>query len=204
MKLGIRIALWVLVAVLAYLVYNSIASKIAFEDETSRRRQIVIQSLKDVRIAQLAHKSVNGAYASTFRELMKFVKLDSFPLIKAIGTVPDTLSEDEAVKLGLVSRDTSYLSVKDSIFSSRYLKDRNRPFYVDSLPYVPFGGNGEVFSFEAGEIEKGKVKVKVFHVFATFAIIYFGLNTDNEAIDLENGLGVGSMSEPSTSGNWGE
>jgi len=204
MKLGIRIGLWVVVVGMAFLVYNSIASKIEFEDETSRRRQLVIERLIDVRTAQLAHKSVNSAYANSFRELLKFVKQDSFPLVKAIGTVPDTLSEEEAVQMGLVSRDTTYMSVQDSIFSTSYLKEHSLPFYVDSLPYVPFGGNGEVFEFKAGEIEKGKVKVKVFWVFAKFAIIYFGLDTDNEAIDLEDGLGVGSMDEPSTSGNWGE
>jgi len=203
-KIGIRIGLWAIVAGMAFLVYDSIASKIDFEDETFHRRKMVIERLIDIRTAQLAHKSVNSTYASSFRELLQFVKQDSFPLIKAIGTVPDTLSEEEAVQMGLVSRDTSYMSVKDSIFSSTYLKEHSLPFYVDSLPYVPFGGSGEVFEFKSGEIEKGKVKVKVFWVFAKFAIIYFGLNTNNEAIDLEDGLGVGSMDEPSTSGNWGE
>lgn len=204
MKLGIRIVLWVVVLGLAYLVYNSIASKIEFEEETKHRRTVTIQKLKDIRIAQLAHKSVKNKYANSFGELLKFVKLDSFPVIKAIGAVPDTLSEEEAVQLGLVSRDTSYISVQDSIYSIRYLADRFGTFSVDSLPYIPFAQNGELFEFKAGEIEKGKMKVKVFWVNAKFGIIYTGLDTDNEAIDLEEGLAVGSMDEPSTSGNWGE
>ena len=204
MKLGIRIGLWLMVGVLAYFVYDSIASKIDFEAETKYRRDVVIERLKDLRIAQLAHKSVKNRYARSVKDLLKFVKLDSFPVIKAIGTVPDTLSEEEAVQMGLVSRDTSYINVADSIFSHTYLKGHLTAFYIDSLPYVPFGSNGEQFEFEAGVIEKGKVKVKVFLIFAKFAIIYSRLNTENEAIDLEEGLGVGSMSEPSTSGNWGE
>ena len=203
MKLGIRIGLWLVVCLLAFLVYNSIASKISFEEETKERRAQVIQRLKDLRVAQLAHKSVNNSYAKTFEDLLNFVKLDSFPVIKAIGTVPDTLSEEEAVQRGIVSRDTSYISVQDSIFSPRYLEGRSG-FSVDDLPKIPFGTNGEVFELEAGEIEKGKVNVKVFRIFAKFVIIYAGLDTENEAIDLEDGLGIGSMSEPSTSGNWGE
>lgn len=204
MKLGIKIVLWLVVIGLAYLVYNSIAGKIEFEAETKNRRQQTIQRLKDIRVAQLAHKSVKNSYARSFKELLSFVKLDSFPVIKAVGTVPDTLSEEEAVQLGLVSRDTSYISVEDSIFSIRYLEGRFGSFSVDSLPYIPFGANSETFEFKSGEIEKGKVKVKVFWVNAKFEIIYTGLNTMNEAIDLEEGLAVGSMEEPSTSGNWGE
>ncbi|MBL4656652.1 MAG: hypothetical protein JKX73_01535 [Flavobacteriales bacterium] len=204
MKLGIKIGLWLVVLGLSYLVYNSIASKIEFEEETKMRRLVTIQKLKDIRVAQLAHKSVKDSYAKTFGELLKFVKLDSFPVIKAIGTVPDTLSEEEAVQLGLVQRDTSYISVEDSIYSVRYLLNRFANFSVDSLLYIPFGSNGEIFELQAGEIEKGKVKVKVFWVNAKFGIIYSGLDTDNEAIDLEQGLAVGSMDEPSTSGNWGE
>jgi hypothetical protein len=121
----------------------------------------------------------------------------------AMGSVPDTLSEEEAVKMGLVTRDTIYLNVKDSIYSPNYLKGRKSAFYIDSLPYIPFG-QGVIFDFDAGEVEKGKVKVKVFEVFASFELIYLGLNTENESIDLGDGLRVGSMFEPSTSGNWGE
>ena len=203
MKLGIKIGLWLLVCVLVYLVYNSIASKINFEKETADRRAQVIQRLKDLRVAQLAHKSVHNSYAKTLNDLLDFVKNESFTVIKAIGMVPDTLSEAEAVKLRIVSREVSYVSVMDSIFSPRYLKGR-LGFSVDDLPLIPFGQEGERFEFDSGEIEKGNVIVKVFHIFAKFSIIYTGMNTANEAIDLEDGLGVGSMFEPSTSGNWGE
>ena len=203
MKVAVNIGLWLLVIILSYMVYDSIASKIDFEDETKRRREIVIEKLKDIRTAQLAFKSVNDRYAKTFKDLLSFVKRDSFPVIMAMGSVPDTLSEEEAVKMGLVTRDTMYLNVKDSIYSPSYLKGRKSVFYIDSLPYIPFG-QGSVFDFDAGEVEKSKVKVKVFEVFASFEKIYLGLNTENESVDLGDGLRVGSMSEPSTSGNWGE
>jgi len=203
MKIAIKIGLWVVVVVLAYLVYNSIAGKIDFENETKNRRDMVIERLKDIRIAQLAYKTVNDRYDNNFKELLHFVKNDSFPLIMAIGMVPDTLSEDEAVQMGIVTRDTSYQSIKDSIFSPRYLKEHLGTFYIDSLPYIPFS-KGEVFEFEAGKISKGMQKINVFRIFAAFGKIYIGMNTTNEAIDLEEGLSVGSMTESSTSGNWGE
>lgn len=203
MKLGIKIGLWLAIFVLSYLVYHSIAGKIQFEKETKHRRDLVIERLKDIRIAQLAYKSVKREYANDFHSLLDFVKHGSFPVVKALGTVPDTLTEDEAVHLGLVTRDTSYVNVKDSLFSSNYLKAHLGSFSISSLPYIPFG-KGEKFGMQAGEIEKGKVIVQVFEVSANYEIIYNGLDTKNEGIDLSDGLRIGSMTEPSTSGNWGE
>ena len=45
MKIGIKIGLWVVVAVLSFLVYQSIAGKIEFEEQTHDRRSAVIQNL---------------------------------------------------------------------------------------------------------------------------------------------------------------
>ena len=204
MKATLKYGLWVVAIVLTYLVYDSIDSKIAFQNATEHRNSIVIERLKDIRVAQLAFKSANEIYAKNFNELLGFVKNDSFSVIKALGSVPDTLSEEEAVQMGLVTRDTSNVSVKDSIYSPRYLKGHVKPFYIDSLPYIPFGRNEEVFVFESGEKKISQMMVQVFRVFASYGIIYSGLNTKNEDIDIEDGLQVGSMDAPSTSGNWGE
>ena len=105
--------------------------------------------------------------------------------------------------MGIVTRDTFYISVKDSIFSANYLKEHIAPFYFDSLPFIPFSAKKK-FEIRAGEIEKGGLWVSVFEVFASFKDFYTGLNTENEDVDLSDGLKVGSMDEPSTSGNWGE
>ncbi len=204
MKATLKYGLWVVAILLTYLVYDSIDSKIAFQNATEHRNSIVIERLKDIRVAQLAFKSANEIYAKNFNELLSFVKNDSFSVIKALGSVPDTLSEEEAVQMGLVTRDTSNVSVKDSIYSPRYLKGHVKPFYIDSLPYIPFGRNEEVFVFESGEKKISQMMVQVFRVFASYSIIYSGLDTKNEDIDIEDGLQVGSMDDPSTSGNWGE
>ena len=203
MKLGIKIGLPLIIIVLCYLVYDSIVGKIQFEKEIRHRRELVIERLKDIRIAQLAYKSVERKYANDFYILLDFLKHGSFPVIKALGTVPDTLTEEEAMHLGLVTRDTTFVYVKDSLFSSTYLQDHLGSFSITSMPYIPFG-KGAKFAMEAGVIEKGKVKVQVFEVFASFEFIYKGLETENEGIELSDGLKVGSMTEPSTSGNWGE
>ncbi|MBI2967388.1 MAG: hypothetical protein HYY40_06195 [Bacteroidetes bacterium] len=199
----IKGVLLIAIVVLAYFVFESIAGKIRFDEEAKRRRNVTIERLKDIRAAQLAYKEVKKEFANTFDALLNFITHDSLPVIKAIGTVPDTLTEEDAVKMGIVRRDTIMVSARDSIFSPTYLKNRITKFYLDSLPYIPYSG-GKQFTIQAGEIERGKVRVKVFEVFGAFMDIYSGLDFSNEDIDSDTGLKVGSMTEPSVAGNWGE
>ncbi len=69
------------------------------------------------------------------------------------------------------------------------------------MAIIPFSG-GKQFSINSGEIEKGKVKVKVFEITAPYTEIFKGLKTDNEGIDMTQALILGSMTEPSINGNW--
>jgi len=189
MTKGIKGVLIAAILILIYLVYNSIISKVEFEEMTQARKNVVINNLKEIRTAEIAHKAVRGYYADDFDSLISFIRNDSFTVILQIGDLHDSV----AVAQGLVQRDTSYIRVKDSLFTKNYP--------IDSIGIIPFG-NGEKFRLEAGSVEKGKVHVKVFQAFAPYSAIYNGLNTKNENIDLEDGLKVGSMTETSTSGNW--
>ena len=56
----------------------------------------------------------------------------------------------------------------------------------------------------ADVIEKGKVTVQVFEISATYGDVFNGLDAKNKKYDLNNLLKVGSMSEASLNGNWGE
>ena len=175
---------------LAALDFKSIKDPVDFMAEKERRYDYVIQNLKDIRTAQLAYKASRGGYASRFDSLINFVRLDSFKVVKAIGMVPDSLTEMQALELGLVSRDTSKVPVQDSIFGARYLNDDYiGDFSLDSLPYVPFG-DGATFEMETGKIERGSVSVPVFQV------------VDSKPFDKKQILKVGSLSDPSTNGNW--
>lgn len=204
-KKAIRISLFAILILsalgLSYLDYKSIKDPIDFGKEKERRYALVVQRLKDIRAAQLAHKSVKGKYAPDFDALLNFVKNDSLPVIKAIGTVPDTLTEEQALKMGLVQRDTSLVSARDSIFSPFYLNERAGSFQIDSLPYIPFG-SGAKFKMQAGQIERNRVNVQVFEVIADKKDALNGL--DPVLVRSEVDLKVGSMTDPNTSGNWGE
>ena len=193
MKYVISIVLLVVAAGLGYMVYDSVNSKIEFNKEAEAREWKVAQKLMDIRRAQTSYKAIYGKYADSFDKLIGHVQFDSIPVVLATGSVPDTLSEAQAVELGYVVRDTSLISVRDTLFSAEY--------NVDSFSFVPFGA-GEKFKIDAGEIEKNKMTIQVFEVSASLVQIYTGLDLSNESVKKDKVVKVGSMSEPTTSGNW--
>jgi hypothetical protein len=131
---------------------------------------------------------VYRGYAPNFDSLFTFINTDSFPVIKAIGTVPDTLTEQQAVDMGIVRRDTSLVSVRDSLFKMEG--------DINEVKLIPFSKNQE-FAMETGVIEKGQVKVPVIEIIAANMYIFDGI--EPEYYDPKKGLYVGSMTDPSTS-----
>ena len=177
----------------AWMDYDSVQNKLEFVKQQKYRELKVVARLMDIRDAQVTYKKVHGEYAGSFDDLINHVKYDSISVVKAMGTVPDTLTELKAVELGIVSRDTFKISVKDTLFGNN--------FAVDSLRYVPFSG-GQEYRLQAGEIEKNKLTVKVFEAFASYDKILKGMNLSEEYVNVEEGLSVGSMTEPHIRGNW--
>ncbi|PKP17771.1 MAG: hypothetical protein CVU05_14895 [Bacteroidetes bacterium HGW-Bacteroidetes-21] len=178
----ISIVLLVVILVLAYLTYDSIMGPIRWRSEKEKRYKEVVERLKDGRKAQLAFYEKYEKYAESWDVLLNFIKTDSLPLIKAIGSVPDTLTEQQALDMKLIIRDTIPIAVSDTIFPKGYP--------VDSLKYIPFT-NGAIFFIGAGEISTASgVKVKVFEI------------RDTAPFDPSNVMRVGSMTEATTSGNW--
>lgn len=171
---ALRIVLPILIVLFTVLLIRGIKAPIDYQKEKDFRYSHVIQRLKDIRESQLAFKAENGYFTSSFDTLINFVKNGQFTLIKQIGNVDDTTA--------VIIRDTSYVSIKDSLFKAAN-------YYVDSLKFVPFG-DGAIFDMKAGEIEKGRVKVKVFEVI------------DTNPFDKNEILSVGSMTEATNAGNW--
>ena len=200
----IQLLLWPVIIILAWLVYRSPISLKEFQEETNYRKSAVIQDLKDIRTAQIAFKDKYRVYAGDFNSLFSFVKNDSLAVVKAIGETPDSLTEDQALLAGIISRDTVFVPVYQTIYNQDYLdtRDSRFPFDLEKLSMVPF--SDKTFSIESGNIEKGKVVVQVFEVSTTYGTFLNGLDATNKGIDLDNTLRVGSMSDASINGNWGE
>lgn len=189
-RMVILLALVALSVALGWLDYAAIKDPLDFQKEKNRRYQYVIQNLKDLRQIEIAYKSQYGRYLGDIDSLVEFVNNDSLLVIKQNGTVPDGMTLIQAIDSNHVTIDTSKVPAAITIFDAKYLADRKVPFSLDSLAYVPF--TYSKFLAEAAIIERGKVKVPVF------------LITDTEPFSKNEVLMVGSLVDPSTSGNWGE
>lgn len=211
MKTAIQVVLAVAIIVLCYFLWESIQKPIRFNKEKDRIEQATIQRLKDIRTAQLAFRSEHGRFTGDFDSLIIFLKTDSFSVVQAIGSVPDSMIEElgrkkaelQALKEGLISRDTIRLSVKDSLFTASYP--------IDSLKFAPYT-QGYEFELGAGTLETtSKVAVRVFEAKVPYDILLAGLNRQliinyketREKITGYPGLRVGSLEETTNNaGNW--
>ena len=88
---------------LAYFVFNSINSQVEFNKDAKIRIAENVQKLKDLRQVQMKYKQTKGAFANSFEELTYFLENDSMAIVKAIGETPDSLTDTEAIELGIIS-----------------------------------------------------------------------------------------------------
>ncbi len=197
MKIGIQIGLAILAAFIAFMIWDSIDSKIVLTETVKMRRTEVKERLTQISDAQIEYKKVRGSYAGSFNDLTDFLKNDSVVQVKMEGEVPDSLLGKEALALemGIIVRDTTKIPVREQLFKENFAS------IVDSIQYIPFSG-GKQFTIAAGAVEKNKINIAVFEVKAAFTDIYNGLETDNEGYDMSKFMAVGSMEEPKTNGNW--
>ncbi len=193
----IKIVLLVIIIVLGYLVYESVMGPVRFNKNVNRRSKAVIQNLVDIRTAQMTYKNIYGKYTSSFDTLVDFLVTGEIPVVKMIPDPEDTT-------FSKTIRDTiGYIPVKDSLFGKR------ANFDVTHIKYIPYSSN-ELFTMDAGVIEKGGVNVNVFEASSHYLVILNGLDEQmvinliaaREQIEKYPGIKVGSMTEASTDGNW--
>ena len=193
----IKVVLSVIIIVLAYLIYESIMRPVRFNKATAERETKVIAQLIDLRTAQQFFKREHSRYTSSFDTLITFLKTGEIPVVKMIPDPNDTTFTKT------ISDTLGYVKVADSLFSKR------QNFNLDQLKFVPFS-DGKPFEMAAGSIDRGGIKVSVYEIKAPYSTYMKGLDRQlvtnltksKEDIDRYPGLKVGSMSEPSTDGNW--
>lgn len=194
---GIKIILFIVIIVLAWLVVDSIRTPLRFNRVKEQREKVVIENLKDIRSGQLIFKTIHKSYAKNFDTLIDFIRNGEIPEVNIIPDPEDT-TFTKTIKDTL-----GYVNVADSLYGHR------PDFSIDSLRYIPFSG-GKEFSLDAGTIETGGITVNVFEASALYTEFLRGLDEQlilnlvkaKEDIDRFPGLKVGSMNEASTDGNW--
>jgi len=196
-SLLLKIVLFAVIIFMGYMVYESINKPLKFTKERAKREAVVVQRLKDIRNVQSLYKQANNKYAASFDSLLAYLNSGEIPVVKLIPDPTDTTFTKT------ISDTLGYVKVTDSLFSKR------TGFNPNNLRFIPFS-EGEVFTMDAGSIDRGGVNVSVFEAKAPFIAYMKGMEEQRinnliageEDIEKYPGLKVGSMTEPSTDGNW--
>ena len=207
MKLGIQAVLWIASLFFAYKIYDSVSGPIRFNKVKNQRYAKVINRMKDIRTAQIAHKDVKGVYANNFDSLVKFIDEGIFTLIEKRDSSYmeyDRTYRIDMLKEVIVIDTLGYVPVKDSLF-----KDADQFRNMASIPIK--GVEDSTFQIKAEVINKNGYKVPVFEVKIAKNIILFDQDDDfikqeNETISVDGVNGpeiiLGSLTNVSTNGNW--
>lgn len=206
LKPVINIVLWIIIAILGYATYMSIYGEIQFNKLKEKRYALIIEKLKDIRDAELAHRQVTGKFTDNFDNLVKFVDTAKYTITQRRDS---TVKDIEATKRftvdmfkDIVIIDTlGYVSVKDSLFGAdtRYKSMMNLPEGA--------GEAGAKFVLKAGMLEQ----IPVFEASVQKSVILFDqdknlIKKEEQVVSVDgvNGptLKVGSMDEINTNGNW--
>ncbi len=202
----INIVLFAVVVFLAIKLIQSIKAPIDFGNERSTREAQVVQSLKDIRDAEIQYKQAKNQYTSNFDTLIDFCSNYEIPIVMMIPDPEDTTFTKT------INDTIGYVKVIDSLFGKRH------DFNINKLGTVPFSDPATTFEIRDSIIKRGGISVPVFEVKTPYEV-YLGtpgskfnekewntrvqnLKAEMEQIDKYAGLKVGSLEEASTDGNW--
>ena len=205
----IMIVLWVLIGYLGYATFMSVYGEIKFNKLKEERYLLVIESLKDIRDAELAHRTVTGKFEGNWENLVKFIDTAEFTITQRRDTT--VLDREATRRFGGVETfreeiiiDTlGYVPVKDLLFGAD-------PRYK-TMMNLPVGQPGAKFELKAGVLEQNEFQIPVFEAKVMKSVILYDQDKnlvakENQVVSVDgvNGdaLKVGSMEEINTTGNW--
>ena len=204
----ILLGLWALIIYLGYITIMSVYGEIKFNQLKEKRYKVVIENLKDIRDAELAHRSVTGQFQPSWDSLVKFIENEKFTITQRRDS---TIIDKELTRLygvdttkDIVIIDTlGFVPVLDSLFGvdTRYKTMMNVPGiyesekyreWVKSLPSTNENekeikllmGNSEIFQLKAGFLEQNGTNIPVFEASVSKKAILF--DQDKNLVDLES------------------
>jgi hypothetical protein len=208
MKPVLRILLLVAIGVLVYMCIQSILTPIDFENQEKARKAVISERLIEIRNAQIGYKNAHGIYAANFEELQKFLNETKIPFLIKEGELTDEqlksgMTEQEAVKKGIIRRDTNWVLAKDTLLGPGY--------DVASIGKVP-GFENYTFDLDTATISSSSgYTVPVFQCAVPYDVylgdldkqLLFNLKEKMTKMNRYAGLRVGSVTEiNNNAGNW--
>ena len=191
-----------------YKIYNSIYGPVKFNQIKVKRYTKIVNKLKDIRDAELAHRDVTGDYTGTFDSLIKFIDTAQFVITQQRDSSYQFFDKRQGITIDkdTVLIDTlGFVPVKDSLF-------KNDMRYKD-LMWVPISKKEKQVKFELkhGYLKRSNVRIPVFMARVDKEVILSDQDQDliKQEKDIKstkeiNGpyIQVGSIDEVNDSGNW--
>lgn len=226
MKTTIKLLLFLAIVVLSYFCFMSIMTPIRFEKERGIREQKVIQSLINLRAAEIEFRDQKGHYTTSLDSLVDFLKTGKKKMVLKEGTLSDLqleagLTESKAVRIirsgnlkeirenGLEGfrRDTTFTSLINALYGDKFTAQN-----IDKLKYIPYSENIP-FEVELNNdyVSSNNISIPLCEIRAPYRQFLFDVNRQEalNLIDLQEkmekfpGLKVGSAVEPNNfAGNW--
>ncbi len=205
MRYVIQLLLWVVIAFLGYKVYDSVYSSVEFQKTKKERFTLAISKLKEIRTAQIAHKTVTGKYANSYENLARFIDTAKFTITQqrdsSFTRFDKQLRIDKSVDTVVVDI-LGYESIKDSLFRNTDYRKLNK---------IAIGDKEVKIDMRTSAIERNEILYPVFEAKVTKQALLF--DQDNNYVEQEdkveslgeiNGklISVGSLDEINTNGNW--
>lgn len=210
MKVALKILVAAAAILLAYMCYRSVRGPIEYNEEKDIRDKAIIARLIEIRKAQIEYKNIHKMHAGSFDELEKFLNTEKLPFLIKEGVLTDEqlekgMTEKEAVKQGLIRRDTMWVLAKDTLLGKNY--DVAAMRYVPAVP-----GEKLTFHMDTATLKSGSgYEIKVFVCDVQFKDylrdmdpqLTFNLIDQAEKQGKFPGLRVGSLEEiNNNAGNW--
>ena len=210
MKLVIQIVLWIVIIFLGWKLWNSVMGPVEFNKIKEARYVKVIQNLKDIQAAELAHKEITGSFTGDWDSLINFIDTAKFAITQRRDTSYADVAKNKAfgISEGYFIEESiidtlGFTPVKDSLYGST-----NR---YKTMMNVPVEGVDAKFDLKAGKITKNDATYSVFEAKVSKKVVLGDLDKDLlaqemqvQSVDGVNGpdIKVGSLEDVNTSGNW--
>ena len=201
LKLGIELALAVVIVVLVSAVYHTVNVDIEFGEEKAKRQAAVIEKLQDARELQFAYEAKYNKYADSWEELIRFAKQDSLEFTYTEGDMEDSA----AVAEGRAFQKKVKMAAFEKLQSDSLLSQN---FNLDEINKIP--GTNETFEIAASSITSGGAKIPTFQMGVLWDVLLHDLNRQLVVNAKEysrktsgyEGLRIGKIDEATTEGNW--
>ena len=217
------ILLAIVVVVLAIFAARSIMRPEKFKTVYQLRKEANVQNLLAIRSAQAVYKNVNKVYADDIDELVDFVNNGTVLIEKNVGNFPDTMTEAEAFKLGLIHKEIVKVPAMEKILGI----DKKIPAEnFKNFQYIPFSNKEKKYEIQTDSISSKTYTLPVYRIEVGLddmlynmdksitpenagpltrlwnKIFYNNLSEEQQYRSQYEGIYMGSLTEASTAGSW--